>query len=149
MKKWLIVVFLSSPVCLGAFAQAKISRGVQTSVCEIVTHPQQFEGKSVRVRAQIWTNWQRFWLNDSAASSHQFGKACRWLPAEFAHPTILAGSTAFATFTGRLVRDSTSSGRMLFLIESESEIYRQQVLNGLILTPALFDGNSNTFFKPE
>jgi hypothetical protein len=146
MKSWLILVFLSSPLCLCVFAQTKPDSAIQTRVCDIVAHPKQFEGKSVQVRAQIWTDHSRFWLNES---SFEFGKACRWLPAEFTYSTSLAGSSAFGTFTGRLIRDSRSPGHMLLLIERESDIYRQQLLNGLLPIPRLFDAKSKTFFRPE
>src|SRR5262245_14836790 len=117
MTRWLIVVLLSLLLCASTFAQTTANSATQTSICEILKDPEQFERKLVQVRAQIWTDLQRFWLNDSTASPLQFGKVCRWLPAEFTHPTSLAGSTAFGTFTGRLIRDSTSSGRMILSIE--------------------------------
>jgi hypothetical protein len=101
------------------------------------------------MRPQIRKHPHRFWLNESTASSFELGKACRWLPAEFTYSTSLQGSTAFGTFTGRVVRDSGSSGRLLLLIDRQSDIYRQQVLFGLLRIPTVYDVKSKTLFSPE
>lgn len=123
---WLTVLLLSSFICVFAFSQAEANSATQTSVCEIVRQPEQFEGKLLKVTAQIWTDYHQFWLNESVASSLRFNAFCGWLPAEFSHPTSLVGSRAFGTFTGRIIRDSRSSSRRVkFVIERQSDIYHQ------------------------
>jgi len=158
-KNLLLVIWL---ICACAQAQTGLESSVQTTVCELVSHPLQFKGKLIRVRAQIWSDNNKFWLNESAAGSMEIGKVCRWLPAEFTHSTKLIGSSAFGTFTGRLV--FLKSGRVTgwptfpakrpglavkFVVEHESDIYNQKIQNGLVLTPQLYDARSNTFVRPE
>jgi hypothetical protein len=63
MKRWLTVLLLSSFICVFAFSQAEANSATQTSVCEIVRQPEQFEGKLLKVTAQIWTDYHQFWLN--------------------------------------------------------------------------------------
>src|SRR4051794_31049810 len=119
MKRWLIVLLLSWPACcVPALSQTTADRGIRTSICEIATKPEQYRGKLVTVRAQIWSAYDRLWLNDSVAGSLEFNRFCGWLPAEFAHPTDLGGSRAFGTFTGRVVIDQSSSSRPVrFVVE--------------------------------
>ena len=145
----LLTVWLAS---LGVIAQTGPESTVQTTVCDLVDHPLQFKGKLIRVRAQIWSDYSKFWLNESAASSKQIGKACRWLPAEFVHPTNLIGSSAFGTFTGRLVYEPGSTKRRVhvrLVIENESDIYNQRIQNGMIAAPQLYDRSSNMLERPE
>src|SRR5260370_9062770 len=99
----LLMVWLT---CVCAAAQTELVSTVQTTVCDLVDHPLQFKGKLIRVRAQIWSDYSKFWLNESWAGSMQIGKVCRWLPAEFTHPTNLSESSAFGAFTGRLVSET-------------------------------------------
>jgi hypothetical protein len=151
----LLVVWLT---CVAAAAQTEPETPLQTTVCDLVGHPLEFKGKLVRVRAQIWSLGNKSWLNESWAGSKQFWKACRWLPAEFAHPTGLFGSFAFATFTGRLVYDSgraTGSVHVpcviptYFAVEAASDIYGQENRVGLVVVPLLYDRGSNTLLRPE
>ena len=138
--------------CLCAIAQREPEITVQTTVCDLVDHPLRFNGKLIRVRAQIWSDYNKFWLNESAAGSKQIGKVCRWLPAEFIHPTNLIGSSAFGTFTGRLAYESGSAKgrvRVRFVVENESDIYSQKIQNGMIAAPQLYDGSSNTLERPK
>ena len=148
MKHWLIILLLLIfATAVPAVSQAE---AIQTSVCELMHHPDEFEGKVVKLRAQIWTDHDQFWLNESAASSHRFNAFCGWLPANFSHPTSLVGSKAFATFTGRLIRDPGSSWKHLrFLIEAEADIYRSEVMNGLHMVPQLYDQRVRAFVHPE
>src|SRR5262249_41409515 len=113
----LLTVWLT---CVCATAQTELENTVQTTVCDLVNHPLHFKGKQIRVRAQIWSDYNKFWLNESWAGSMQIGRVCRWLPAEFTYPTTLIGSSAFGTFTGRLVYESgLAKGRVRvrFLVE--------------------------------
>src|SRR5215471_7159557 len=145
----LLTVWLA---CLCAIAQREPEITVQTTVCDLVDHPLQFNGKLIRVRAQIWSDYNKFWLNESAAGSKQIGKVCRWLPAEFIRPTNLIGSSAFGTFTGRLVYESSSAkgrARLRFVVENESDIYSQKIQNGMIVAQQLYDRSSNTLERPK
>ena len=145
----LLTVWLAS---LCAIAQPESQSTVQTTVCDLVDHPLQFKGKLIRVRVQIWSDYSRFWLNESAAGSKEIGKVCRWLPAEFTHPTNLIGSSAFGTFTGRLVYEPGSAKkrvRVRFIIENESDIYSQRIQNGLIVAPQRYDRSRNKLARPE
>lgn len=138
--------------CLCAIAQTKLESTVQATVCDLVDHPLQFKGKLMQVRAQIWSDYSRFWLNESAAGSKQIGKVCRWLPAEFTYPTDLIGSSAFGTFTGRLVYEpgsATRRARVRFVIENESDVYSRRIQNGIVVAPQLYDRSSNTLERPE
>jgi hypothetical protein len=85
-------------------AQSADMSAEQTTVCDIVNHPSQFIGKTVKVRAQIWPDSRYpnfFWMNES---SPQFGTVCRFLQASFKNESSLEGQTAFGTFSGRIVR---------------------------------------------
>jgi hypothetical protein len=145
----LLTVWLT---CICATAQMESESTVQTTVCDLVNHPFLFKGKKIRVRAQIWSDYSKFWLNESWAGSMQIGRVCRWLPAEFTYPTNLIGSSAFGTFTGRLVYESRIGKgcvRVRFVVEHESEIYNQKIQNGMIVAPRLYDRSSNTLVRPE
>jgi hypothetical protein len=124
-----------------------------TTVCEIVRHPEQYEGKLVRVRAQIWSDNKNYWIDESLADSFQFGQSCGWLAARFTYPAHLAGNIAFGTFTGTVVGEPGSLGakkRVRFLIERQEDIYGRtvQIQNGPIrsLRPVLYDQPSSTLF---
>jgi hypothetical protein len=52
----LLAVFLAAPA-FGQAAMAKVP-AVRTSVCEIVKHPERFEGQSVTVHARYSVNWE-------------------------------------------------------------------------------------------
>ena len=142
-----MIFLLVSAISVPAFSQKEV---IQTSVCEIMRHPKQFEGKVLKIRAQLWTDHHESWLSESAASSLRLNTFCGWLPAKFLHPTSLAGSKAFATFTGRLISDPGSSWRHVrFLVEGDADIYRQEVMNGIVLSPQLYDQRVNAFVRPE
>ena len=144
----LLTVWLT---CVCATAQTEPESTVQATVCDLVNHPLQFKGKLIQVRAQIWSDYRKFWLNDSWAGSMQIGKVCRWLPATFSHSTNLIGCSAFGTFTGRIVYESgRAKGRLgiRFVVDHESDIYNQKIQNGVISAPQLYDRSSNTFVGP-
>src|SRR5262249_44486156 len=144
----LLMVWLT---CVSAAGQAEVERTVQTTVCDVVSHPLQYKRKLIQFRAQIWSDFGKSWLNESWAGSKQFGKVCRWLPAEFGRPTILSFSSAFATFTGRLVYESghaRGSVPVHFVVEDASDIYGQKEQNGPVITPLLYDFSSNTLIGP-
>jgi hypothetical protein len=87
-------------------APAQSSPVTQTTVCDIVNNPLQFEGKLVQVRAHIWADTNdvcKFWMNEVTMRS---GKVCHFLEARINEPTWFAGANGFGTFTGRLVRES-------------------------------------------
>src|ERR1700734_2245872 len=90
---------------IGALAQS--APVMQTTVCDIVNNPFQFEGKLVRVRAEAWSdtyNDRQFWMNEVTMRS---GKVCQFLRARFSGQAYLGGSSGFGTFTGRIVREAT------------------------------------------
>lgn len=53
----------ASPAC----AQSADISIVKTTVCDIVNHPSQFIGKTVEIRAQIWSDYRYsnfYWMNE-------------------------------------------------------------------------------------
>jgi hypothetical protein len=147
----------------GTFAPAQSATvsAEQTTVCDIVNHPSDFIGKTVEVRAQIWTDTRDpcfFWMNES---SSQFGKVCRFLKASFLVGTDLAGQTAFGTFRGRIVKrlyrqkstplDPDPKGpQVIFLVDQQSDVYlRRDYLNGPIPILQLYDPQTASFVRPE
>jgi hypothetical protein len=153
--KWQHLTVLATAwiLSVGAAAQTKPHRLIETSVCEIVKDPQHFVGKRVQVRARLWSDFKdEFWLNES--SSLEIGKVCSWLPADFPYSTNLAGSTAVGTFTGTVVYVPTFRRGVLrscvrFEAELDSDIRYKRVLNGLVITPKLYDRAARTFVQPE
>jgi len=145
----LVMVWL---MCISATAQTEREITVETTVCGIVAHPLQFKGKLIRLRALIWSDIQKSWLNESWAGSKQIGKACRWLPAEFTYPTNLIASSAFGTFTGRLVYEPGRTKRSVlvrFVVENQSDIYGQKLQGGMLVAPLLVDWSRKRFYRPE
>jgi hypothetical protein len=139
-------------LCLCTFAQSKPEKPIETTVCEIVKAPQQFEGKRVQVRARLWSDFHAYWMNDAA--SLQIGKICPWLPAGFAYSTSLLGTTAFGTFTGTIIHVPTRRmGRLRsclrLVVEEQADIYDARLLNGPIAKPQLYDQDSGTFVQPQ
>jgi hypothetical protein len=150
VKRCLTLLLFSLLVCGCALTQTAPDNAMQKSVCGIVKNPEQFAGKLVTVRAQIRAASGQFWLNNSADDSLQLGRFCGWLPAEFAHSTNLLGSTAFGTFTGKIViNESSPSRRVRFVIEQEADIYQQKILTGLVFTPRLFPSVDTGFRQRE
>lgn len=147
----IVLTVLVAGVC--AAAQKESESAIQASVCDLVNHPLEFRGKQIQVRAQIWSDISKFWLNESWAGSPQIGRVCQWLPAGFTYPTRLIGSSAFGTFTGRLVYNYGCLTRgcqpVRFLVEHESDIYKQEVHNGKLVVPTLYDRSTNTLVRPE
>jgi hypothetical protein len=156
-----VIVFLGvASTCVFAQLSAKgvVDPIPVVTVCDIVNNPLRFKDKLIRVRGQILTNvgtGEQFWINQPS-----FSKVCRFLPAKFQGPTNLAASSAFGTFTGRVVVDTTFSGssflagrgtqsKVFFLIEQLSNLYGQQdYRNGLVPIVRLFDPQSGTFLRP-
>jgi hypothetical protein len=139
-------------MCTAATAQTEREITEETTVCDVVAHPLQFKGKRIRVRALIWSDIHKSWLNESWAGSKQIGKVCRWLPAEFTYPTNLIASSAFGTFTGRLVYEpGPAKGSVLvrFVVENQSDIYGQKEQNGMLVDPLLYDWSTKRFYRPE
>jgi hypothetical protein len=153
--KWQLLTVMATAwiVSVDAAAQTKPDTVIETSVCEIVKDPQQFMGKRVQVRARLWSNFNdQFWLNES--SSLEIGKVCSWLPADFPYSTNLADSTAVATLTGIVVYVPTFRRGVLrscvrFEAERDSDIRYQEILNGPVITPKLYDRAARTFVQPE
>lgn len=140
---------------IGALAQSAPVK--QATVCDIVNNPVQFEGKPVRVRAEVWSDMydvHKFWMNEVTMRS---GKVCHFLPGRFSGPTWFAGASGFGTFNGRIVREtaplnspfSNRRGRLVFLIEQESDIYKLQDMNGLVRPLRLYDKQTGSFIKAE
>ncbi|HEY6413026.1 MAG TPA: hypothetical protein VIX42_05035 [Edaphobacter sp.] len=130
---------------------------MQATVCDIVNNPAQFEGKRVRVRAQIWSDSdsvRQFWMNEVTMRS---GKVCQFLKARINGPTFFAGGNGFGTFTGRIVRESTplnlngsgSKERLVFIVEKESDVDGIEYRNGLIPLLRLYDKQTGSFIKPD
>jgi hypothetical protein len=151
---WRSLRFLSILLltCTCSFAEVKPADAVKTTVCDIVNSPQQFRGKRVQVRARFWTDGNLYWVNESG--SLEIGKACAWLPTEFPHSTDLIDSSAVATFIGTIVDVPTRRmGRVRscvqLVVERESDIRDQKVLNGAVIWPQLYDRIHRTFVRPE
>ena len=130
---------------------------MQATVCDIVNNPAQFEGKLVRVRAQVWSDIydvSQFWMNEVTMRS---GRVCQFLPTRIEGPTWFAGASGFGTFDGRIAREtaplnspfSNRRGRLVFLIEKESDIYKLPDMNGLVPPLRLYDKQTGAFIKPE
>jgi hypothetical protein len=125
----------------------------QTTVCEVVNSPLDFSGKLIEIRARLWSTGDQVWINDSAAGSKEIGESCEWIRAEFTYQTDLTISTAYGTFAGRLLyepsRKPLQSGTIKFVIERDSDIYRQELLNGPLTRPVRFDTTTRRFiFHP-
>jgi hypothetical protein len=138
--------------CTCSFAEVKPADAVKTTVCEIVNSPKRFAGKRVQVRARFWADGNLFWVNESG--SLDIGKACAWLPTDFPHSTDLIGSSAMATFIGTIVDAPTRRiGRVRscvrLVVEHESDIRYQTLLNGAVIRPQLYDRTNHTFVRPE
>ena len=128
----------------------------QTTVCDLVNNPLQFEGKLVQVRAQIWADTddvRRFWMNEVAMRS---GKVCHFLEARINEPTWFAGANGFGTFTGRLMHESAPLNLaaprkriFAFIVEQESDAYGIQYMNGTVPLLQLYDKQTGSFIKPE
>ncbi|HMH15567.1 MAG TPA: hypothetical protein VK578_20875 [Edaphobacter sp.] len=140
---------------VGALAQS--TPVTQTTVCDIVNNPLQFEGKLVQVRAHIWADTndvRKFWMNEVTMRS---GKVCRFLKTRIDGPTSFTGANGFGTFTGRLVRESvplnfeasSSKERGVFIVEQESDVYGLEYLNGPVPLLQLYDKQTDSFIKPE
>jgi hypothetical protein len=158
----IVVVVVLGIVMPCALAQSSPKGAVElvpvVTVCDIVNNPGQFKDKTVRVRGQIWADMQRrdqFWVNQAS-----FGKVCRSLPAKLRGPTDLAGDSAAGMFTGRVVVDTAVSSsnllmgrgtrsKMFFVIEKLSDLHDQQVWNGLVPMPRLYDSEGGSFIRPE
>lgn len=137
---------------VSAFAQTKPDVAINTTVCDIVKAPQDFYAKRVQLRARLWSDGKSFWLND--VGSLPIGKVCSWLPTDFHPSTNLLGSTALGTFTGTVVYAPTHqvSGLrfcMRFVVEQQSDIRDQEILNGPVIKPRLYDQTTGTFVQPE
>lgn len=81
-----------------AFEQAKAGEAVKTTVCEIATHPEIFDGKLVQVRALVETGLQD--LPASVADDHCGGELKFYMPDD-QHLVRLAKSKGFQ----KLVKD--------------------------------------------
>ena len=142
-------------------AQSADMSAEQTTVCDIVNHPSQFIGKTIKVRAQIWPDYRYpnfFWMNESSA---QFGTVCRFLQASFTTGSGLEGQTAFGTFRGRIVKKlyhqkstllvpDPKGPPLIFLVDQQSDIYmRRDYLNGPVPRLQLFDPQTASFVRPE
>ena len=119
-KKFAILII--GMATIGALAQSPPV--TQTTVCDIVNNPLQFEGKLVRVRAEIWSdisNVRQFWMNEVAMRS---GRVCHFVQTRISGATRFAGANGFGTFTGRIVRESAplkldasaSKERLVFIV---------------------------------
>ena len=140
-------------ICVSMYGQPTPAPVNRTTVCEIVRHPEQFEGKLVQVRAQIWSYEKNYWLNESLVDSLQIGQSCGWLLARFTSPTNPVGNIAFGTFTGTVVGEHGSLGEkepVRFVIERQEDICSRevQIHNGPIRSwrPVLYDQPSGTLF---
>lgn len=137
------------------FAQLAPRPAIRTTVCEIAKHPEQFGGKLVQVRAQVWSDFEKYWIYESLTDSLQLEKSCGWLPAQFTYATNLQGNIAFGTFTGTVVVDPRLLGQKAHLhlvIERQEDISGRVVQIGVPSSPKsswmpiLYDRSSGRFF---
>jgi hypothetical protein len=158
LHTWIIVLVTAALTngALACSAQAKVER---TTLCNIVNHPSDFIGKTVEIRAQIWSDNRHrglFWMNES---STQLDKVCRFLPAT--NPSIAEDEKAFGTFRGRIVKDiprvpSTPASAppkglgITFVVDESSDIHlRQDYLSGPVPILQLYDRETARFVRPE
>ncbi len=151
----LAIMFLVTPLqpinCRAA-AQNAQKRPIRATVCDLKNAPLKFQGELIELRAQIWWDYHQFWLNESAADSLTFTRSCGWLLAEFDGASPLSGNTAYGTFVGTFVYDQRRSmehGRLLFVITQTSDLDKQELHNGLISPPALYDQNDGIIPRPR
>jgi hypothetical protein len=153
----LVIGITASP----APAQSADMSAEQTTVCDIVNHPSQFIGRTVKVRAQIWPDSRYpnfFWMNES---SPQFGTVCRFLRASFKAGSGLEGQTAFGTFRGRIAKKlyrqkstllvpDPKELPVIFLVDQQSDVdLGRDYLNGPIPMLQLYDPQTASFVRPE
>jgi hypothetical protein len=145
-----------------AFAQSSHEGVVDSipavTVCDIVNNPLQFKDRLVVVRGKIWSDLQK--RDEFRVNQASFGKVCRSLPAKFRGPTDLAGETAFGTFTGRVVVETSVSSsnllvgrgtqsKMFFIIEQVSDVHGRQLWNGRpVRVQRLYDSQSGSSIRP-
>jgi hypothetical protein len=157
----LMIVLLAGIVGDGTPAHSAVTKMEHTTVCDIVSHPSDFIGMMVEIRAQVWAdnrNRNFFWMNES---SGQPSKVCRFLQASFTQESGLGGQTAFGTFRGRIVKKqsrqtSTVVGfgpkglGIIFLVDQASDIHlRRDYLSGPVPILQLYDAKTATFVRPE
>jgi hypothetical protein len=148
------VVMIAGIVSGCTMAQHAPKTAIQATVCEIVNNPQEFRGKLVQVRAQFFDQQGQFWINEA---SLQFDKVCHFLAARFRPDTFPGGSRGFGTFIGVVVNDPPplnsplrgKDGRLVFLVEKVSDIYRPQDNNGPLPVLQLYDNQSGSFVRPQ
>lgn len=138
-ERVLMATLIVCMVCGFAVSENRPSRTiVHATICEITQNPQRYKGKVVRVRARIVPNLpqaNRVWMRDAALSPATISKSCECVAAKFATPNDLDFSTAFGTFTGKIVSDeslSLPSRGILLLVEDASDIHDQQIFTGPI-----------------
>jgi hypothetical protein len=149
-------------LCVYASAQTAPDSVIQTTVCDLIKNPVQYKGRLVRVRAQMWPQPQQIgevWMTDSPTTSGQIGKVCGYLAAKFRNPSDLTVSTAFGTFTGRVVENpafdqfrprlGAGRSRVQLLVEQESDVYQKRNLNGPVSRLVLLDQTTHSFVAPQ
>jgi len=92
----MVLIFLVSGFALIDGVSADIPT---TKVCDLLNSPSKFAGVTVRVRAQVWSNYSHHWIT-GIPNAH--GTNCESVPAGFVSHTYFIGATGFATFVGRL-----------------------------------------------
>jgi hypothetical protein len=156
----LALVLATATAAIHASAQSS-QTPEETTVCDIVNHPSQFIGKTVKVRAQIWRDVDhrgQFWLNES---SIEVGKVCRFLPAGLDGPADLFGQTAFATFLGKVLSVSPihqsqiasptgSKSRISLVVEDLSDVHSEGgIQTGPIPILQLYDQQTASFIRTQ
>jgi hypothetical protein len=155
-----MTVLLAGLMGNGTAAHSAGMKVERTTLCNIVSHPSDFIGKTVEIRAQIWADYRYpdfFWMNESAS---QFSTVCQFLQASFIQATDLSGQTAFGTFRGRIVKKQSRQAytvfrsepkglRIILLVDKASDIYlRRDYSNGAIPRLQLYDTKTATFVRP-
>jgi hypothetical protein len=67
--KHLLILF----VCVAAFACTLSAQTVDTSVCDVLSNPQSFEGKIVRVKGTVFAGFDEFTIKDPACKQPSSG----------------------------------------------------------------------------
>ena len=169
MKLQALALTMAGICAFGSHAccQTESPKPIETTSCDIATNPEQFYGKLVRLRAQIWPDldhtsegmFARSWLFGLSPAQRPDGQPCRFLAGKFAIANNLVGRTYWGTFTGRVVRSERgmnqdwpvrSGFNAVLVIESQSDINgSRNYANGPVQNPRVYDPQSGTFVVPE
>ena len=132
-----IVVFVL--LCSLFSAAGTKNEPLNVSLCDLVANPAKYNGKLVRVRGSYMQGELR-----NVSSDLNLRTRCEPLPVTLHASSMLLGSKAYVTFVGKVILEpSTTNFRasrtgkyhpgIRLVVQEESDIRDQQILNGPIL----------------